>query len=225
MFNEPRNWKWMVPAMFMPVFGTVAAWLIEQTELYMQVIGMVIGIWAIVFLIAAIMNCWAYFSEIATDEFSSRQKALATTPQVLLSENMRQMHPSAISVLAMYGRTTWQVIPGKAPEDDSIYVLYGTQTTYEFIADFLLASTDQSCAPQWKFFNEGAKHYAPAGLEEGWCTDREQHQQLQAYFYGRLMTTMPFGNQPAAWIAPWNPKTVAKVMNINLEVEEKEMEQ
>ena len=224
MFNEPRNWKWMVPAMFVPVFGTVATWMVEQAELWMQIIGVVTGMWAVICLVSAIMNCWAYFSEIAINEFAETQRARATTELVMLSENMKALHPSAVNVLAMFGRATWQVIPGSLPDVDPIYVLYPTQVTYEFIAEFLRESNGQFCPAEWKFTNDGAKHYAPEGLKEGWCTDREQYQQLITYLQRRLMVTMPYGNQPAAYLGAWNPKMVAKVMNISLDEKDEESE-
>jgi hypothetical protein len=202
--------------MLSPVFGTIAARLLIEPSLWAEAIGLVIGAWTLVMIFAAVGNGWAYFSQVGRDNFSERQRALALTPQVLLSENMKQMHPSAVAVLAMYGRTTWSVIPGRETSDQTIYILYGTQVTYAFAADFLFVSNRVSCAPEWKFSNEGAKKYAPEGLEAGWCTDREQYQQLIAYLFGRMMVTRAHGNQAAAWIPPWNPETVAKLMNIEL---------
>lgn len=148
-----------------------------------------------------------------------RQRALAMTPQTVLAEAMRQMHPSAIDVLAMYGRMSWMILPGAEPDSQVEWVLYGTKCTYEFISDFLSWSTQTTCVPERQFANDGAKKYAPHGMMESWCSDREQHQQFTAYLYGLGRITKTFGNQPAAWVGPWNPENIAKTMGIKFEYE------
>jgi len=151
---------------------------------------------------------------------TERQRALAMTPQTVLSENMRQMHPSAIDVLKLYGRMTWMILPGAEPDSQVEWVLYGTQCTYDFIGAFLEESNDTSCVPEWKFANDGAKLYAPKGMKENWCTDREQYQQFIAFLYGLGRVTKAFGNQPAAWVGPWNPLNVGKTMAIRFDEDE-----
>lgn len=170
-----------------------------------------------------------YFLELSREGayiLRERQKALSMTPQTVLSENMKQMHPTAIDVLRLYGKMTWMILPGAKPEDGAEHVLYGTQCTWDFIAEFLRSSTYTACVAEWRFANDGAKHYAPHAMKEAWCTDREQYQQFVAYLYGLARITLAHGNQPAAWIHPWNPETVARSMGIRFDddVEEVEVE-
>lgn len=179
-------------------------WICISADL---IVAMLFGVQAIV----EGVNSWRLES---ADILHLRQRALSITPQNVLAEHMRQMHPSAIDILAMYGRMTWMVMPGAEPESQVTWVLYGTQVTYEFIGAFLQDSNNESCVPEWKFANEGAKHYAPSGMESGWCSDREQYRQLIAWLYGAGRVTTAHGNQPAKWIPPWRPELVARTMGV-----------
>jgi len=226
--GEPRTWKWLLPAFGVPgslAMGMLINWLADQYQMPWLLFCNVVIVFAGIFMaIQAAAMFKAYYRKLEVDDFVAKQKAQATTELVLLSENMKALHPSAVNVLAMFGRSTWHVIPGSLPEDDPVYVLYPTQVTYEFIAEFLSESSDTLCPAEWKLTNDGAKHYAPEGLKEGWCTDREQYQQLITYLQRRLMVTMPYGNQPAAYLGAWNPRTVAKVLNIALDESDEKVE-
>jgi len=127
------------------------------------------------------------------------------------------MHPEAINILKMYGRATWQLIPGAKPDaDDAMWVLYGTQVTSAFIYEFLRTSTPSACVPISKFANDGAKLYAPRGMKDAWCSDRAQYNQLVEYLFGVYRVTQAHGNMPAEFIPPWNPENVARAMGFEL---------
>lgn len=179
---------------------------------------------AVPFFLGALLDIWMDARQQSAYLFQTRQRALAMTPHVLMAEAMKQMHPSAIEVLKLYGRTTWQILPGSKPGTQAQYILYGTQCTWDFIAEFLRSSNGSTCVPEWRFANDGAKKYAPFGMTDSWCSDREQYQQFTAFLYSTLRVTLPHGNQPAAWIGPWNPEMVAKAMGIRFDEFEDEDE-
>ncbi len=216
MFNEPRNWKWMVPALVSAALAIAAVWLYADWP----VLGWIAAAWAGILAVAALLNAWLYFSSHFTDLYVERRRADAITPQNRLAEVLVQCHPAVVDVIKLYGRMAWQILPGARPDALVTWVLYGTQVTYEFLMDFLNESTKVSCVSEWRFSSQGAKHYAPEGQEASWCTDREQYQQLIAYLFGLCRVTRAHGNQAAQWIPPWNPETVAHTMGIDLYEEE-----
>ena len=139
-WNEPRNWKWMVPACLAALFGVISPWVWCRSE----VLGWTTAIWAGILGFSALMNCWLYFEQHFTDLYEQRQRANAITPQTVMADHMQQLHPAAINVLAMYGRTTWMILPGGQPDQNVEWVIYGTKVTYGFIIEFLQSSTKMS---------------------------------------------------------------------------------
>jgi len=229
MFVEPRVWKWLGPAGAMVALVPLAAWinLIAERNVWDWLVWcncLVVGLMPFLGL-----QVWAgfvaYYRRLDVDDFVTRRRAEVLTPQNILAESMKQMHPHAIDILAMYGRSTWMLIPGASPKkDEAMWILYGTQVTSAFIYEFLRTSTTTACVPMYKFANDGAKLYAPVGMKDSWCSDREQYKQFVEYLFGVSRVTQAHGNLPAEFIAPWNPENVARAMGFELWDEEELLE-
>jgi len=223
MNERPYIWMSIVGAVL--VVMALWAWGFATGALaWLNVCSSVLGTVGGGLLLWALWLVWLTAWEQASLNYQTRRRADSQTPLTILSENMKQMHPAAIDVLKMYGRATWMIIPGAKPEDQAQYILYGTQCTWDFIAEYLRSSNNTSVVAEWRFANEGAKHYAPTGMQANWCTDREQYKQLTAFLYGLGRITLAHGNQPPAWIPPWSPMTVARVMGIKFENDQEENE-
>ncbi len=214
--NEPRNWKWMVPATAVPVLFMLALTISELTNKNFPILlsfGCHFTILALMCIagISAVANFRNYFQWEEVERFKMRQDALSTTPITLLSQNIRQMHPEAVRLLNRFGvRTSWQVKVGRGPEDVD-WILLDTNVHLEFVEYFLDHSTDISVMPK-RLLSEGAFHFDSV---DRLVKDYQQYDEFQAWLLARMMITRPFGNQAAQWIPPWRPALVKEIMALS----------
>ncbi len=206
--NEPRNWKWGVPAVFVPVFGTIATWLLENPVLWAQMFGLIAATITLVLLLMTLINLWRYVSAHQMDLFTQRQQALSTTPVTLMAQALSGMHPEAVKVLDKFGvRTVWQVkVDLKSGDRD--FILLGTNVHYAFIQFVLDHSNPVSLMPK-RSLSDGSKKFDPDGL----VTDYQQYDEFQQWLIGRLVVTRPFGdNHPCMFLPPWNVEMLGERM-------------
>lgn len=225
MYNEPRVYKFLLPSLVLVLLIPLGLWvnMVAERNAWAWFGWCNYAVFGAMPILAlqAFAGFRAYYRRLAVDDFVAKRQAEIMTPQIRLAETMKQMHPAAINILSMYGRSTWMLMPGaKADKDDAIWILYGTQVTSSFIVDFLKSSTVTACVPMYKFANDGAKLHAPHNMRSSWCSDREQYSQFVNYLFGRGIVTMAHGNLPAEFIAPWNPENVARSFGFELYEEE-----
>ncbi len=212
LFNGPRTWKYALPGIviffLIPVIGKMLASPNPEIQYWaMFPIGLC-GLFTVIFLV----NLWKYISEHATQMFSEHQAALSITPLVLLSENMKQMHPEAVRVLNRFGvRTSWQVrVNTNLGTRD--WVLADTNVHFGFI-EFVLSRSGVALYPKNRF-SQGAKKWDPDGLVE----DREQYEELEKWMFARMMVTRSHGDfKPAEFIPPWTPALILEEMGLTSE--------
>lgn len=206
MFDEPlltpRTWKWSVPAGIAILLGWGATQLTKEWAVLL---------WALcgLCLAVAFTNYWKLISAHREDLYEKHQHALSLTPLVLLSENMKQMHPEAVRVLNRFGvRTSWQVrVNSNAGSRD--WVLADTNVHFGFI-EFVLTKSGRALLPK-RHFSEGSHKWDPDGLVE----DRQQYAEFESWLFARLMVTRSHGEfQPAEFIPPWTPRGIMDVMGM-----------
>lgn len=226
MSDGPRNWKWMVPGVLIPVFLSIFLLMISSSgtgSLGKWVrIGSLIPLaitW--ILLLAAISNYRLYFRQAEVDIFSQRRQAEILSSTVEMARAFNGLHPSYAKILTMHMNTVWEIKEGQTAEGLKIvdYILYGTRVPVhvDFIIHVLKNSSAYSVMPE-RMISDGSTIFDPVGT----VTDREQYQELVAYWRGQGRVTNAHGNQPAQWIYPWDPELVARAMDIEMNPEEAE---
>jgi len=208
-FGSPRTWKWAVPAglfiLLMPVIGL----MFTSTNLDVQFLAMVPCGFGALTLAMAVFELWRWVTAHNADMFSEHQSALSITPLVLLSNNLKTMHPEAVKVLNRFGvRTSWQVRVD-ASRGVRDWMLADTNVHFGLI-EFVLSRSNVALYPKNRF-SEGSKKWDPDGLVE----DRTQYEELEKWLHARLMVTRSFGEyKPAEFIPPWTPTLILETMGL-----------
>jgi len=209
LFDHPGTSKWAVPGtlvvLLIPVIGKMLASPNAETQYWSMIPVGLCGLCIIVFGV----NLWKDMSKHSQELFSERQSALSITPLVLLSENMKQMHPEAVRVLNRFGvRTSWQVRVN-ANDGTRDWVLADTNVHFGLI-EYVLLKSNGALYPKFKL-GEGSKKWDPDGLVE----DREQHVEFERWLFARMMVTRSHGEfKPAEFIPPWTPELVMEMLGL-----------
>jgi len=201
MFNEHRNWKWMVPAAGIPVMIIVWNWFMEQGWGDWGILPLFI---AGILVVAALMNGWLYVQSHSAAIFSEFQLARNSTPEVRMFEAARGMHPDAVQALLIHRRAIWRIkyVPFRDVAD---WILDEAPSVHAGFIDFVLDhSNPVSVMGQHGILSQGSKQFDPNGLIE----DRDQYADFILLMQQKLMCTEALGNQPPKWIPPWNPDLV-----------------
>lgn len=209
-FNDrPRTWKWAVPAaifiLLIPLTGKMFASPDEELQ-YWASLPCGLGL---LLLVVAASNYWKWATQHNAEMFTEHQTALALTPLVLLSQNMKQMHPEAVKVLNRFGvRTSWQVRvdPHLGTRD---WVLADSNVHFGFI-EYLLSKSNTALYPK-RNFSEGSKKWDLDGIVE----DREQYDEFEKWMFARMMVTRshgPYGS--AEFIPPWTPELILETLGL-----------
>jgi len=209
IFDRPRTWKYALPwamvVLLIPVTGKMMASLNPEIRYW----SMLPSGFIVLFGIIGLLDLWKYMSAHNVDLFERQQNALSMTPLVLLSQNMKQMHPEAVRVLNRFGvRTSWQVrVNANLGERD--WVLADTNVHFGFI-EYILLNSKTSLYPKYRL-SEGSKKWDPDGLVE----DRVQHQEFEMWLFARLMVTRSHGDyKPAEFIPPWTPNLIMEILGL-----------
>lgn len=209
LINGPRTWKYAVPAAIVILLVPVLGKMVSSPNPEIQYWSLVPIGFIVLFSVLFLVNLWKYVTAHTEEMFDMHQAALSITPLVLLSENMKQMHPEAVRVLNRFGvRTSWQVrVNANLGERD--WVLADTNVHFGFI-EFVLSRSGTSLYPRSQL-SPGSKKWDPDGLME----DRVQHEEFERWLFARLMVTRSHGDyKPAEFIPPWNPKLILEVMGL-----------
>jgi len=214
MLENPRTWKWAVPAAIFVILIPVTGIMLMQTSEEMQIWAIIPMGFACLALVMAMVNLWRLVTMHWEDMYSEHQAALSRTPLVMLAENMKQMHPEAVRVLNKFGvRTSWQVRVD-ANRGTRDWTLADTNVHFGFI-EFVISKSGTALYPKNRF-SEGSKKWDPDGIME----DREQYDELERWLFSRLMVTRSHGDyKPAEFIPPWRPELILEVMGLSGEQE------
>lgn len=209
--DGPRTWKWAVPGFFFCVLLWLSIVLVGMKKTDWAAGSIILGLFA---LAMALTNWWRLVTEHNEKIFEQHQNALSLTPLVLLSNNMRTMHPEAVKVLNRFGvRTSWQVrVDANRGQRD--WVLADTNVHFGFI-EFVLSRSGKGLYPKNRF-SEGSRKWDPDGLVD----DREQYAEFENWLFSRLMITRSHGEfRPAEFIPPWTPALILETMGLTGEQE------
>jgi hypothetical protein len=209
IFNEPRTWKYAVPVALAILLITVADRMKASTNAeiqYWTALPFAIGL---LLVFVGIVNWWRLVSAHREEMFNKHQEALSMTPLVLLSQNMKQMHPEAVRVLNRFGvRTNWEVtVSANLGQRD--WVLMGTNVHFGFV-EYVLSRSGKALYPK-RNFTQGSKKWDPDGLVE----DRVQYEEFELWMFSRLMVTRSHGDfRSAEFIQPWTPKGIMETLGL-----------
>jgi hypothetical protein len=191
--------------LLMPVIGL----MFTSMNPDVQFLAMVPCGFGVLTLAMAVFELWRWVTAHNADMFSEHQSALSVTPLVLLSNNLKTMHPEAVKVLNRFGvRTSWQVRVD-ASRGVRDWVLADSNVHFGLI-EFVLSRSNGALYPKNRF-SEGSKKWDPDGLVE----DRTQYEELEKWLHARLMVTRSFGEyKPAEFIPPWTPELILETMGL-----------
>jgi hypothetical protein len=210
MNNEPRTWKYMVPGTFGVMLFVLTGLLYGQAPIYepAQYLMWITGGLAVMCGVAAIINALKVITDHYMTLYERRLAAQSMTPLVMLSQNLKQMHPEAVRTLNMFGvRTTWQENIKNFGEID--FILLGTNVHMGFV-EMVLDRSGTALMPKRRLA-DGSKKWDPDGL----VTDREQYDQLEKWMFARMIVTRSNGEfQPAEFIPPWTPVKIKEIMGL-----------
>lgn len=204
MFDRPRNWKWMVPAMLVaPCLFWWSDWMASEGAWRdLAVIPLVI---TIVLFVAAVMNGALYVYHYWADLYANVQQARSSTAEVRMFEAAKGMHPDAVQALLIHRRAIWRV-KYVALKDVADWILDEAPSVHAGFVDFVLDHSNSRSVMTKRILSEGSKQFDPDGL----ITDYQQYDDFIILLQQKLMCTEAFGNQPPQWLAPWNADLVRR---------------
>ena len=204
MFNEPRNWKWMVPSMMMVLcivaYGATESWG-EWSYAWLG-LGGICGL-------AGLMNLILYAYAPAAQVQAEVRDAMNATPEVRMFEAAKGMHPEAVKYLLTQRRTIWRV-RYVAQADLVDWVLDEAPSVHVGFVEYVLDHSNSEGLMPKNILSEGAYTFDPDKM----TLDRDQYQDFVMLLQQKFMATQAFGNQSARWIAPWGPETVRRRMGL-----------
>lgn len=224
MFEGPRNWKWMVPAMLALVCLVVwqRAFDAQQSAVSVQpvafstqpgaqgeamgTVAMVSMGLAVIFLVATLLNGWTYISYHWSDVYANIRVAQNSTPEVRMFEAAKGMHPEAVKALLVHRRTIWKI--KYVPQRDVVdWILEEAPTVHAGFVDFVLDhSNGVTLMAKHGRLSEGSTKFDPDGI----VTDYQQYDDLLFVMKMKLMCTEAFGNQAPHFLPPWNVELLRK---------------
>lgn len=214
--NEPRNWKWMTCAALMVVMIPIWGWMVGKGGALVDWAIVPIGLGAI-FALGTLINLWRYVEAFWTADWIRIRQVMNETPEVLMFQAARTMHPQAVENLLKHRRTLWRVkyIPQKDLVD---WVLDEAPSVHVGFVEFVLDhSSDTSMMPKHGFLSEGSKEFDPEGL----ILDRDQYDDLQRLWQSKGICTQAFGNQAARFMPTWTIELLRHVHGIGAQEIEK----
>jgi hypothetical protein len=212
--NEPRIWKWMVPALLSPCPLILQLWL-NQAGIPELLLCSFATLPAVMILaIQAAAGFGAYYREIEVRQLVEKRNALATTPETRLLELGHLMHPETVRLLLANRQVAW-MIP-ETPQDELVdfRLEADPRVRWTFVEYMLRNSNDYSLMPKNRL---GDKSYVFD--KRKLVTDYQQYDAFFRILLNRGIVTEAHGNQPGLFIEPWNPARVARQFGISLEDE------
>lgn len=220
--NDPRAWKWLVPAIVMVALAPLGIWINMVAERdgwpwLMWCNCLVVGTMPILGV-----QAWAafvaYFRHLEVEDFAERRNSMSTTAEVRLFEMARTMHPDTVGLLLAHRKMKWRIKEAKQSDLVDWVLDADPRIRVEFVEYLLEHSTQYAMMPINKL-SDGAHHFDPDKL----VTDYEQYRAYHRLLINRLIATEALGSQPGQWIEPWTPELVARQFGIELSTDAEEV--
>ena len=202
LFNEPRNWKWMVPAALVgPCLWWWNDWSMSGDP--WKELAIIPAVLMAILIISAVMNLILYAIHHWSQEYADVQAVRNSTPEVRMFEAAKGMHPDAVKILLVHRRSIWRIkyVPMKDVVD---WIFDELPTVHAGFVDFVIDHSSVRSVMSKGLLSQGSKQFDP----EGMVTDYEQYDDLLHYLQAKLICTQAFGNQAPQWLPPWNPDLV-----------------
>lgn len=165
----------------------------------------VAGLFMLIFTVVGLASFAETQSRWMADVFRQRREALAVTPESVLFELARTMHPETTAQLLLYRKIVWRVREARADELCEWVLDADPRVTVHFVEYVLQNSNPFTIMPKNRFA-EGTYSFDAAKITD----DRTMYEAFYQLLLGRHMIT-EYSNQSAgAWIEPWNPETAAR---------------
>lgn len=217
MYSGRRNWKWMVPGLFVPVLFVLTIWMndwaVRAGQPWLLWCGCVSVPGMAILAVQAVAGFRAYYQSLETDQLERRRNALATTAEIRLFEAARGMHPEAVRLLLLHKKDVWRI--KETPVNELVdWVLDADPRVHVGFVEYVLEnSMAWAIMPKHGRLSDKAYSFDPARL----VTDYEQYDAFIRLCQTRGLLTEAFGNQPGRWIEPWTPELVARRFGVTLE--------
>ncbi len=211
--HEPRNWKWMVPGLLIPITLLATAWLLTQPDDWLKTLSCLPTFATMILAVAMISNFNRYTQTWHVDLLRARQTALAITAENMMLEQAKGVHPETLRLLLTENRRALRLVQGSLSADQQSYSVLNADpaVTEYFITYFLLQSTDEKCMSK-RVLSEGSKSFDPTGA----VSDRDMYDRFVVVLLQQNKVTRPFGEyQPPYWINGWSPAAVAADLGWN----------
>jgi hypothetical protein len=202
LFNEPRSWKWMVPAaLIFPSIWWRNDWTMGGDP--WKQLAIIPGGLVCVLGIAAFVNLGLYAYHHWAQMYEGVQLVRNSTPEVRMFEAAKGMHPEAVKALLVHRRSIWRIkyVPLKDTVD---WIFDELPTVHAGFVDFVLDHSNARSVMSKRLLSDGSKQFDPEEL----VTDYQQYEDLVNYMQVKLICTQAYGNQAPQWLPPWNPEVL-----------------
>lgn len=218
MNNEPRVWKWLVPAAVMCAMPVLAIWVSEIAERNAWPSLVFCNIFFIGLMPVLAIQAWAafgaYYRHQANEDYIEMRNADATTAETRLFEFARAMHPETVKLLLMHRKTKWRIKEARLGDLVDWVLDADPRVHVQFVEYMLKNSTAYAMMPINRL-SDGVYSFDADKL----ITDRDQYMAFHRILVNRLMATEAHGNMPGQWIEPWTNELVARQFGVVLEDE------
>ncbi len=211
MYDGPRNWKWIVPALGIGVVLMAQMMINSVVSRSPWMAYCIYGTVPVMLILGAqsVAMFWAYYSSIYTRQFVDRRNAQSTTADTRLFEMAKQMHPETVRLLLLQRKVVWQIKATPLSELVDWVLDADPRVHVGFVEHVLRGSNPYALMPK-RDFSDKAYTFDPDRL----VTDYEQYDFFATVLQRRGMLTQGFGNQPGQWIEPWNPELAGRQFGI-----------
>ena len=219
MDNYPKNWKWMVPGAFFPLFMLLTRSMFQSAREWVQWGGFVPGFIALLCAVAAVSNFFIYLRDQNTSFIERKYYVLSQTSTAVELKNAQHVHPEVARMIFNERSRIWALKAGDPDVGIEPHsVLFDAQNvTDSFFIYFLKNSSNIRVMPQHGKLVEGRKKvFDPYGKVDEYTMYRDVINLLARKHI--IVQWSEFGAWE--WAHPWGPGLVAANWGFSLDEDE-----
>lgn len=219
MDNYPKNWKWMVPGAFFPLFMLLTRSMFQSAREWVQWGGFVPGFIALLCAVAAVSNFFIYLRDQNTSFIERKYYVLSQTSTAVELKNAQHVHPEVARMIFNERSRIWALKAGDPDVGIEPHsVLFDAQNvTDSFFIYFLKNSSNTRVMPQHGKLVEGRKKvFDPYGKVDEYTMYKDVINLLARKRI--IVQWSEFGAWE--WVHPWGPALVATNWGFSLEEDE-----
>ncbi len=213
---EPRNWKWMVPAVGMGMCLFTANILLGSSNEWITWLGWVAGLAACVLAIATIGNYFDYRRAVGVEMFERMQNARARTPESARLEAAKGVSLEVFKLMVSQANRAWMMKSGVRERGIVPHsVLYSAPSVTDFFLRFVLENSTSGTVMAKSRLVEGRKNrFDPWGA----VTEYQMYDDLLQLLASQSKVIKYSDHSPYEWVHPWTPALVAEDFGLEWEV-------